>query len=409
MNAVVPMDTVRRERPVVIDAVPVLDTSRFDQMQRIASVMARSPLVPDCLRYGTNDYGDVVKAEPLPVETATANCFLVTNQAVRWGLDPFAVAQCCSIVRGRLMFEGKLVAAVLAAKLGVQLSYAWNDKTGDAFGVLVRGPDDDLGNARTISGTVGEWKTERKGSPWGSVSGHRRMLAYRGTREWVRLYEPAILLGVYTPDEMDDMQETARATRAAPARVAAPEGPPRRLAAPSPAQTEAAAAPKASPAPAAGAAEPDEDEIEAALVQFEQDAAAATILGQVDKSRELLDDLQLSRPQQRRVEDASEAAKARIWKEAQTAQAASQPAGPPRKATAATPAPELDPAPAEDLAGNEEDDGAPAIDPENLDYQRGMRDHRDGVKRCVISAIRNDPARHEAWQAGWMAAANGDA
>ncbi|BAR47069.1 hypothetical protein [Methylobacterium aquaticum] len=409
MNAVVPMDATRRERTVVVDAVPVLDTSRFEQMQRIASVMARSPLVPDCLRYGTNDYGDVVKSELLPVETAMANCFLVTNQAVRWGLDPFAVAQCCSIVRGRLMFEGKLVAAVLAAKLGVQLSYAWNDKTGDAFGVLVRGPDDDLGNARTISGTVGEWKTERKGSPWGSVSGHRRMLAYRGTREWVRLYEPAILLGVYTPDEMDDMQETARATRAAPARVAAPEGPPRRLAAPAPALVEAAPAPAASLTPTASITEPDEDEVEAALVQFEADAAAATILGQVDKSRELLDDLQLSRPQQRRVEDASEAAKARIWKEAQKVQAASQPDGPPRKAAAASQAPQPDPAPMEEQAADDSEDDAPAIDTENPDYQRGMRDHRDGVKRCVISAIRNDPARHEAWQAGWMAGANGDA
>lgn len=406
MNAVVPMDATRRERTVVVDAVPVLDTSRFEQMQRIASVMARSPLVPDCLRYATNDYGDVVKAELLPVETAMANCFLVTNQAVRWGLDPFAVAQCCSIVRGRLMFEGKLVAAVLVAKLGVQLTYAWNDKTGDAFGVMVRGPDDDLGNARAIAGTVGEWKTERKGSPWSTPSGHRRMLAYRGTREWVRLYEPAILLGVYTPDEMDDMQEAARATRAAPARVAAPEGPPRRLAAP-------AATPATTPAPQAVAAtpsppEPDDDEAEAALVQFEQDAAAATILAQVDKSLALLDDLQLSRPQQRRVEDATEAARARIWKEAKAAQAATPLAGPPRKADA-TPVPPPEPAPVAQPEQDEEDDGESAIDPSNPDYQRGMRDHRDGVKRCVISAIRNDPARHEAWQAGWMAAANGDA
>lgn len=406
MNAVVAMDNTRRERSVVIDAVPVLDTSRFEQMQRIAGVMARSPLVPDCLRYGTNDYGDVVKAEPLPVETAMANCFLVTNQAVRWGLDPFAVAQCCSIVRGRLMFEGKLVAAVLAAKLGVQLSYAWNDKTGDAFGVMVRGPDDDLGNVRAIAGTVGEWKTERKGSPWSTPSGHRRMLAYRGTREWVRLYEPAILLGVYTPDEMDDMQETARATRAAPARVVAPEGPPRRLAAPAAAAPPAPAPQSAATAPSPS--EPDEDEVEAALVQFEQDAAAAKILARVDKSLALLDDLQLSRPQQRRVEEATEAARARIWKEAREAQAATPAEGPPRRAEAA-PVQQAEPAPVAQPEQDEEDDTAPAIDPSHPDFQRGMRDHGEGVRRCVISAIRNDPARHEAWQAGWMAAANGDA
>ena len=39
-------------------------------------------------------------------------------------MDPFAVAQCCSVVHGKLVYEGKLVAAVLDAKLGVRLTYA---------------------------------------------------------------------------------------------------------------------------------------------------------------------------------------------------------------------------------------------------------------------------------------------
>lgn len=218
MNALTP--TPRPERIQVLDAIPILDTGRFEQMQRIASVMARTPLVPDCLRFHLKDDGK--KGDLLPTEEAVANCFLVVNQSVRWGLDPFAVASCCSLVRGKLMFEGKLVAAVLAAKLNEQLVYEWNDKQGDAFGIRVTGSSDSAGNPRVIEGTVGQWKTNGAGSPWSKPADHRRQLAYRGTRDWTRLYEPAVLLGVYTPDEMDGLEEGARAARATPV-----SGPPR--------------------------------------------------------------------------------------------------------------------------------------------------------------------------------------
>src|SRR5215203_4514831 len=102
----------RREAIQVFDPIPMLDTARFEHMQRIASIMALSPLVPDALRCQIIGTGPNRKAIPLSEKEATANCFLVVNQAVRWGMDPFAVAQCCSVVHGRLMYEGKLIAAV---------------------------------------------------------------------------------------------------------------------------------------------------------------------------------------------------------------------------------------------------------------------------------------------------------
>ena len=39
-------------------------------------------------------------------------------------------AACTSVVHGRLMFEGKLVAAVIAAKLGLELDYEWTGEEG---------------------------------------------------------------------------------------------------------------------------------------------------------------------------------------------------------------------------------------------------------------------------------------
>jgi len=224
MNEVSTLQTARtpREYRVVEDAIPVLDTARFEHMHRIASVMARSTLVPEALTHVVAEKDGWRSAEPLPYEHAIANCFLVVNQAIRWNMDPFSVAQCCSVVRGKLMHEGKLISAVLDTKLGYKLSLNWNDKSGDAFGIAVEGPPDQYGQPRVVSGTVGEWKTSGSNSPWLKPAQAKLQLAYRGTREWCRLYEPAILLGVYSPDEMDDLQEEAKTRRS---RVAPPSAP----------------------------------------------------------------------------------------------------------------------------------------------------------------------------------------
>lgn len=203
----------------VIDPIPILDSGRFDGMQRVASLMARSTLTPNCLRMSAmvDEDGEPVRddrnrpiMQSLPYENILANCFLVVNQSVRWGLDPFAVAQCVSVVGGKLCYEGKLVAGVLDAKLGIELSYAYNDKTGDALGVIVSGRLGKRGEVKTVEGTVGDWKTVRKGSPWAYPGNHRRMLAYRGAREWARIHKPSIMLGVYTDDEMESLEARPR-------------------------------------------------------------------------------------------------------------------------------------------------------------------------------------------------------
>lgn len=187
---------------VVQDFVPVLDTARFEHMQRIANVMASTSLVPESLRA----IKDGQNWKPLPREQVLANCFLVVNQATRWGMDPFAVAQCCSVVHGKLTFEGKLVAAVLDAKLGVRLRYAWAGE-GERMSITVSGTLD--GVEETIDGSVADWRTTGTGTPW-VPKNFRRMLAYRGAREWARLYAPAVMLGVYSEDEMEQLSRPMR-------------------------------------------------------------------------------------------------------------------------------------------------------------------------------------------------------
>lgn len=209
-----------RERLEVIDAVPILDTSRFEHMQRVASVMARSTLMPESL-YMVGKRDD---KEPLPYEQILSNCFLVVNQAVRWGLDPFAVAQCVSVVHGKLCYEGKLVSAVLQAKMGMSLHHHFTGE-GESMRIYLSDkpfPEEVIAelrpgyrrqDMRIFDGSVAEWKTTGSGTPW-TAKNFPRMLIYRGTRDWCRIYEPALMLGVYTDDEMVDMEETTRSRAA---------------------------------------------------------------------------------------------------------------------------------------------------------------------------------------------------
>jgi len=200
MTNVAQLPTVQVDTRYTQDVIPLLDTSKFEHMQRIATVMAETSTLPDSFRKVKIDGKEV----DLPRQTVIANCFRVVNQAVRWGFDPFAVVDCASIVHGKLMWEGKLVAAVVDAKLGVKLQYDFNDKPGRALGVTVSGTLPDEARPRTIEGTVADWHKGDK-SPWQREGDWKRQLRYRGAREWARAHTPAVMLGIYADDELQEL------------------------------------------------------------------------------------------------------------------------------------------------------------------------------------------------------------
>ncbi|MCP5018396.1 MAG: hypothetical protein GY938_24430 [Ketobacter sp.] len=181
--------------------IPLMNPAVFKQMWRIGTAMATASLIPDSLK-GEN------------FEQTQANCLQLVNFAVNAQMDPFAVCQSSSVINGKICHEGKLVNAMIQAKLGIDLDYEWNDKTGDAYGIVVSGMIN--GKMKSINGTVAGWKTTRTGSPW-IPKQHKMMLAYRGAREWCRLYRPGIMLGVYATDEMEPVAETVTRSIGAPA------------------------------------------------------------------------------------------------------------------------------------------------------------------------------------------------
>lgn len=165
----------------------IFDTGQFQQLCAVAEALAKTPLIPASLK-GKNH------------EETVANCLLVTEQSHRWGMSPFAVAQCASVIHGRLMWEGKLVHAVIQSLAGINLKYDISG-TGENMQVIVSGTLPGEDEPRTVEGTVKQWKTTGNGSPWSDPANYPRQLRYRGAREWSRAHNPAVMLGIVTDDE----------------------------------------------------------------------------------------------------------------------------------------------------------------------------------------------------------------
>lgn len=170
MNAVVPLTP------------PGLVPANMTEAMKLADMMATARLVP------------------VGLQKSPADCLMVIQQAIRWDMDPFAVAQECSVIQGKLMHSGKLVAAVVNARgnLIERLSYKY-DGVGDARTITVTGRLQGEASARTVSVRLGEAKTNNK--VWQTQPDQQ--LAYHGARVWARRHTPELMLGVYSPEEFD--------------------------------------------------------------------------------------------------------------------------------------------------------------------------------------------------------------
>ncbi len=209
-----------RERTVTHSPVAIWDSADFEQMQRVGVVLARSGLVPESLCKGkwidpeTNREVEGFLNE----QVVAARCVLICNQARLWGADPLNVLQCTSLINGRLMYEGKLVNAIVQHLTGVKLRFElgrWNtdhfeptdERSGLAEALAIRcfDPEDP---AREVTGSVGMWKTTRAGNPWTNAGNWPRQLRYRAAREWARAYEPGAILGILAEGDQE-IEDTA--------------------------------------------------------------------------------------------------------------------------------------------------------------------------------------------------------
>ncbi|AFC86359.1 recombinase RecT [Frateuria aurantia] len=196
------ISVARAQNLAQIERVNALLPTSIGEAMQLAEFMAKSDLLPPHLKGRQGD------------------CLLVVMQAQRWGMDALSVAQCTSVVHGRLCYEGKLVAAALYSQKAIdgRLHYEISGHGQDAS-IVVTGTPRGTGQTQSVSGSVRKWRTitmkKQDGAPpkrvdnaWDTIP--EDMLVYRGTRQWARRYAPEVMLGVQTPDEVDDtpMQTT---------------------------------------------------------------------------------------------------------------------------------------------------------------------------------------------------------
>lgn len=219
---------------IVVDNSPnalLFDTAKFGQVQRVARAMATSPLIPEHLRGERRQGGGF---QPYDVTTAAANCILVVNVAYRWGLDPYAVAPETYVVRQRLGFQGKLVAAVVNTRAdlaGGNLRVVYNGGQGDNLAAVIYGSEKlrvedfpeavwnaldvyaaeedrqalnvlDRHGVLAVRITVGQAKTDNQ--MWRSDP--EQKLFYSGVAKWARRHRPELMLGVSTEDDLERMK-----------------------------------------------------------------------------------------------------------------------------------------------------------------------------------------------------------
>ncbi|TNV22099.1 recombinase RecT [Buttiauxella sp. B2] len=168
---------------------------------------------------------------PRHLQGKTSDCLAITMQSMRWGMDPFVVGQKTHLINGVLGYEAQLVNAVVTSSTAVQGRFhyeyggEWERIVGqpmdkrDETGLFVRVGAILRGESEI---TWGEplylvEATTRNSPLWKSKP--KQQIAYLAVKYWARLYCPEVILGVYTPDEVEvrterEINPTGRTARA---------------------------------------------------------------------------------------------------------------------------------------------------------------------------------------------------
>ena len=186
----------------------LMDVKAFDQIQRIAKMYERSSLIPQHLR--CFDHADRYD------EAGTiANVSLVIMQAFRWKIDPAVCMAHSYELRGRLGYEGKLVAAIVNTRGGIEGRLKYDHKgSGKDRTVIVSGKFKGETEIRTVELTykdaVTRDKQGKEKEAW--TRDPDQKLCYGGATKWARRHCPEVIAGVYIEDDLDRIEAEGAST-----------------------------------------------------------------------------------------------------------------------------------------------------------------------------------------------------
>ena len=170
---------------------PLMDPDSFGHMQRVASILAVSPLFPEHLRKGSK-------------EQAIANGVLVMNMAIRLNEDPLTVSQNIYFVGGRPGWSASYMISKANQHGVFKNPIDWNvTGSGETLSVTA---------VATVAATGKEVKVTcdmkmAKAEGWTKNAKYQsmpeQMLRYRSATFLIRLYCPEVMVGVPSMVEIE--------------------------------------------------------------------------------------------------------------------------------------------------------------------------------------------------------------
>ncbi len=217
----------------------IMQSDAFDRVMNLATLMASGRATV-----------------PKHLQGNAADCAAVVMQAMQWNMNPFAVAQKTHLVGAVLGYEAQLVNAVITslAPTKDRLHYEWfgdwskilgkfkdveskTKKDDDGLFKKYRVPNWDISAEQGLGVKV--WATMKgeneprvlellmtqartRNSPlW--VDDPKQQLAYLALKRWSRLHCPDVILGVYSPDELEEPLTEKEINPATPTEPLEPE------------------------------------------------------------------------------------------------------------------------------------------------------------------------------------------
>ncbi|MHB0838811.1 RecT family recombinase [Klebsiella grimontii] len=184
-------------------AAAIFSPEGMNQLVRFAELMAQSKATV-----------------PQHLAGKPADCLAVTMQAAQWGMNPFAVAQKTHIVNGTLGYEAQLVNAVVQRSGAIKGRFHYEYKGEEAslecrVGAVIRGEQEITWNEWLCISSV----TTKNSPLW--KTNPKQQFGYLQVKNWARAHTPGAILGVYTPDELQDAAPRVERDITPPARNAA--------------------------------------------------------------------------------------------------------------------------------------------------------------------------------------------
>jgi hypothetical protein len=175
----------------------LLDSTKFNQLQRIGKMYAASKMVP------THFQGD------------EASCMVACQMAMRLNVDPFMFLQKTYVVGGKPGMEAQMAIALVNTRGPFEGPIDWNFKRDDKGKVVeATAFATHKKTGRVCSATVDWAMVEGEGwdknKKWNSL--REQMFSYRSAVFLARRYCPEVLMGMAMADELEEIDITPQPT-----------------------------------------------------------------------------------------------------------------------------------------------------------------------------------------------------